>query len=415
MKELELEPFLQFVAQRTGTRLSRQQRERLLVELEHKVPEGGGPTYLARLQSRDGALELARLLAVVSVHKTDLFRDEPQLKALQTHVLQPLAGTGRPLTLWSAGCSTGEEVATLLMLLAESGAHHDSTVLGTDLSDAALTQARRLSFTPEVLKRVPPELLGRYFHEGTLIRPLAARARFAQHNLVDRPYPFANDTGLFDVIVCRNVLIYFTAEAALETVNSFVERLRPGGVLVLSTAEPLLEPVAELTTLRLPGAFFYQRDAAQTEHPERSRGTRGGEGRGEGLPITAPRPGPSTPRPRPSRPTVSGETPIVLTPEDEGRKLFELVLEWAANGEDHPETEAGLRKALYLAPQLCAARYLLGLILERRGLAADAASEYRRALSMLEAGRALPSAFFLNNDRLKQACKLALKRVRVSG
>jgi chemotaxis protein methyltransferase CheR len=100
----------------------------------------------------------------------------------------------------------------------------------------------------------------------------------------------------------------------------------------------------------------------------------------------------------------------VLAPEDEGRKLFELVLEWAATGEDHPETEAGLRKALYLAPQLAAARYLLGLILERRGVPADAASEYRRALSMLEAGKATPSAFFLNNERLKQACRVALSR-----
>ena len=396
MNAPELEPLLQFVAQRTGTRLSRQQRERLSVELE-KIPAGGAQLHLARLQSREGALELARLLAVVSVHKTDLFRDEPQLHALETHVLRPRVALGRPLSLWSAGCSTGEEVATLLMLLAEAGAHQESTVLGTDLSDAALAQAKRLSFTPEVLERVPRELLARYFREGTLIGPLQARARFAQHNLMDRPYPFASDDGPFDVIVCRNVLIYFTAEAARDTVNAFVERLRPGGVLVLSTAEPLLEPVPELTTLRLPGAFFYQRDG----------------GAAAPAPAAVQRPAsprPSAPRPSP-RPAITGEVPVVLTPEDEGRKLFELVLEWAANGEDQPETESGLRKALYLAPQLASARYLLGLILERRSAFADAASEYRRALVMLEAGKAMVSSFFLNNERLKQACKLALKRV----
>ena len=249
MTASELEPLLQFVAARTGTRLSRQQRERLEAEFARLRPEGGAPAWLARLQSREGALELARVLAVVSVHKTDLFRDEPQLLALETHVLRPLVATARPLTLWSAGCSTGEEVATLLMLLAESGAHQDSTVLGTDLSAAALAQAKSLAFTPEVMKRVPRELVGRYFRGGALVPSLAARARFEQHNLMDRPYPFGaasrGEPGLFDVIVCRNVLIYFTAEAARETVNSFVERLRPGGVLVLSTAEPLLEPVPE--------------------------------------------------------------------------------------------------------------------------------------------------------------------------
>ena len=400
MKELELEPLLQFVAQRTGTRLSRQQRDRLIAELEQKVALGTGAAYLARLQSREGAHELARLLAVVSVHKTDLFRDEPQLEALQTSVLRPLVATGRPLTLWSAGCSTGEEVATLLMLLAEAGANPESTVLGTDLSATALDRARVLSFTSEVLKRVPAELLHRYFQNGALVATLRARAKFNQHNLMDRPYPFANGNQAFDVIVCRNVLIYFTAEAARETVNSFVERLRPGGVLVLSTAEPLLEPVPELTTLRVSGAFFYQRDGAPGARPVE--------------PLPPPRPSAPVPRPIAPRPAITGELPVVLSPEDEGRKLFELVLEWAANGEDHPETEAGLRKALYLAPQLASARYLLGLILERRGAPADAASEYRRALAMLETGKTMPSAFFLNNDRLKQACKLALKRVKVS-
>ena len=174
---------------------------------------------------------------------------------------------------------------------------------------------------------------------------------------------------------------------------------------MLSTAEPLLEPVPELTTLRLPGAFFYQRDGGPGAKPV------------EPLPPprpSAPPPRPSAPKPIVQRSAITGELPVILTPEDEGRKLFELVLEWAANGEDHPETEAGLRKALYLAPQLASARYLLGLILERRGAPADAASEYRRALATLEAGKAMPSAFFLNNDRLKQACKLALKRVKVT-
>ncbi|HEY1086752.1 MAG TPA: CheR family methyltransferase [Archangium sp.] len=390
MGDVELERLLEFVASRTGTRLSRQQRERLAKEGAKHEDVG---RWLARLDSREGALELAQLLAVVSVHKTDLFRDEPQLEALQEHVLRPLVSAGRPLSLWSAGCSTGEEVATLLMLLSEVGAHPDSGVLGSDLSAHALAQAQRLSFQPDVLKRVPPALLERYFRGGTLIPSLRARARFLQHNLMDRPYPFARgDGGPFDVIVCRNVLIYFTAEAARATVESFVERLRPGGVLVLSTAEPLLEPVAGLTTLRVPGAFFYQRaDAPRPALP------------------SPPRPKP-VPRPSAPRPRATGELPVVLSPEEEGRKLFELVLEWAAEGEDHPETEGGLRRALYLAPKLAGARYLLGLILERRGSRAEASSEYRRALQLLDGGAAAPSAFFLNNERLARACRVALQR-----
>jgi chemotaxis protein methyltransferase CheR len=404
------------VAQRTGTRLSRQQRDRLVVELQRRLSAERAVDLQRRLESREGALELAQLLAVVSVHKTDLFRDEQQLEALQTHVLRPRVAEGRPLSVWSAGCSTGEEVATLLVLLAEAGAHPDSAVLGSDLSNDALAQARRLEFSRDVMKRVPPTLQARYFREleggrHQLSASLASRAHFTHHNLVDRPYPFAPRGGAFDVIVCRNVLIYFTAEAARETVNAFVERLRPGGVLVLSTAEPLLEPVAELSTLRVPGAFFYERDQLSLALRSGERvGERGRDHRrhpSKPLPIE---PLPRAPQTAP-RPPVTGENPIPLPPEEEGRRLFELVLEWAAAGEDDRETEAGLRKALYLAPHLAAARYLLGLILERRGQLSDAADEYRRAAALLDSGSVAPAAFFLNADRLRSACRVALTRL----
>ncbi|MFO0594396.1 MAG: CheR family methyltransferase [Myxococcaceae bacterium] len=413
---LDAEPLFTLVATRTGTRLSRQQRERLVAHFNQVFP-GQAPAAVAeRLARHEGVRELATLLSIVSVHKTDLFRDEQQLRALEEHVLRPRVVPGQPLAVWSAGCSTGEEVATLLVLLAECGAPPDSTVLGTDLSDAALAKASELAFGAEAMKRVPGELAERYFvrdgQGARLIPGLKARASFQRHNLVDFPYPFSAAGTAFDVIVCRNVLIYFTPEAAKATVEGFVERLRPGGVLVLSTAEPLLEPVAGLATLRLPGAFFYQRVDGSQVAPRPSQPTP--------LPVPAPRPSRPTPAPRPSAPvplgapsapSITGEHPVVLSPEDEGAKLFQLVLEWAAAGEDHPETESGLRKALYLAPRLAGARYLLGLLLERKGLHPDAALEYRRALQLIEGGTAAPSAFFLNNERLGAACRVALARL----
>lgn len=405
----QLEPLVAFVAQRTGTNLSRQQRERLERELTRRLGERGPDELLAHLQGREGAHELLQLLAVVSVHKTDLFRDEQQLEALAMHVLRPLAAEGRPLALWSAGCSTGEEVATLLVLLAEAGAHPDSTVLATDLSAEALGRARSLAFSPEVMRRVPRVLAERYFFPEAgahrLVPSLAARARFQLHNLMDRPYPFPEGGGGFDVIVCRNVLIYFTPEAVTRTVAGFEERLRPGGTLVLSATEPLLDPVGTLSTVRVPGAFFSVKGAPRAPFAAATP-----------LPYAPPRSSASgvsaVPPPRPSSPTPP-PVPTPLSPEEEGRQLFELVLDWAAAGESDAETEAGLRKALYLAPGLAAARYLLGLLLERRGDYADAASEYRRALTLLESGAAVPSRFFLNNERLVAACRLALSRLPV--
>ncbi len=388
----DLERLVAFIASRTGLRLSRQQRERLIVALDSRLE---GRTYsdvYQQLQMKGSAHELAQLLAAVSVHKTDLFRDEQQLNALETHALRPMAAEGQALHVWSAGCSTGEEVATLLVLLAEAGAPSSSRVLGTDLSDHALARARPLMFSNALMTRVPPPMVSRYFvaqlnHQHALVPELAARASFQRHNLIDRPYPVAPDGGLFDLIVCRNVLIYFTVSAARDTVSSLVERLRPGGFLVLSAAEPLLDSVAQLSTIRVPGAFLYQK-------------TVGSSPSGQVIPLKSP--------PR----TKSGsEMPAVVTPVEEGIRLFELVLEWAAVGVRDAETEAGLRKALALAPQLAAAHYLLGLILERRKQFSEAADAYRRALSMLDSGTALATSFSVKHLHLAGACRVALTRL----
>jgi chemotaxis protein methyltransferase CheR len=102
---------------------------------------------------------------------------------------------------------------------------------------------------------------------------------------------------------------------------------------------------------------------------------------------------------------------VPASPVEEGEALFSLVLEWAATGQGDAQTEAGLRKALYLSPELAAARYCLGLLLEQRGLRADALTEYRRALAVLDSGRARATPFFLNPERLAVACRGAIARL----
>ncbi|MDP1919159.1 MAG: CheR family methyltransferase [Myxococcales bacterium] len=396
---VELDPLFALVSRRCGSALSKQQRERI-GHLADTLRHGRSVAeFVAHLEAH-GQLELLELMAAASVHKTDLFRDEAQLEALEQHVLEPLARTGRPLQLWSAGCATGEEVATLLLLLARVGAHPASRVLGTDLSTSALAKAKHLTFSNEAMRRVPAALVAKHFsqHDGRMVLSprLAAQARFQQHNLVETPFPFSDAGTAFDVVVCRNVLIYFTVDAADRTVGLLAERLAPQGTLVLSAAEPILKPRADLETVRFGGTFFYARRDRMRE-PE---------------PIPPPRPSapiaPPRPAPEPSPPTAVRAS---LAPEEEGDQLFSLVLDWSAAGQPDVETEAGLRKALYLSPQLAAARYCLGLLLEQRGLRADATTEYRRALSLLEQGQARATPFFLNTERLTTACRLALARV----
>jgi chemotaxis protein methyltransferase CheR len=286
--------------------------------------------------------------------------------------------------------------------------------MGSDISEPALGQARALTFHPETLRRVPEPLRQRYFQQGpkgfALQRRLASRATFCRHNLMDRPYPLPAGAERFDVIFCRNVLIYFTDVAFDFVVATLSEQLVPDGVLVLSAAEPILRVQPLLSTIRCSQAFFYKRRKP------------GSAAEMAGAPVTdpagAPAPRRSAVAPLPLADSVPLLTPpggeSSITPEDpreEAVRNFQLVLDWAAAGEPDVQTEQGLRRCLYLDPHFAQARYLLGMLLEQRGARPEASGEYRRALATLNEGRSRPTPFFLNDERLKVACAQAMKRL----
>ncbi|WPB74172.1 CheR family methyltransferase [Archangium violaceum] len=418
-------PFHAFVARRTGMALSELQCRRLDEKLTAR-PGGLTPQYLLHLQSPAGAADLAELIDAISVQKTELFRDEPQLAALRTHVLEPMvARMHRPLRVWSAGCATGEEVATLLVMLAEAGADPSSTVLGTDISETAIARARELCFSAEQFQRVPSGVRERWFLPAgggrfTLAGHLKERASFECHNLMDLPYPVAAEGQGFDLIVCRNVLIYFAPEPFDRVVTSLAGRLTPEGMLVLSAAEPLLRAPPTLRTMRFEQAFFYARAQGAVAFTEAAPPGAPGTPSSSGLPavgaLLASRSPTSGRFPAPPAPSKPG-TPAEVRPGDAGAHteadaLFAKVLEWASSGgEASPQTAEALRRCLVLDPDLAAARYLLGMLLEQRGVPAEAAVEYRRALRSLEEGRARTTPFFLNNARLQVACARAIERV----
>ncbi|MCY1045985.1 methyltransferase [Corallococcus sp. bb12-1] len=257
--------------------LSVAQRRRLDARLESLGLEGTAAQMVSHLRSMVGAAELARLVGAVAVHTSEVFRDEVQLAAFREHVLSPRVQRSKlPLRVWSAGCAAGEEVATLLVMLAQEGADPASRVLGTDISEQVLNRARELSFPADALRRVPDVTRARYFQpqggRQLLVGSLRTQAGFRRHNLMELPYPEAGGDGGFDIIFCRNVLIYFTPEAFQRTVRNLSDRLTPGGVLVLSAAEPLLQVPPSLRLLPCEQAFFYVRvDEAEVNAPTSRR------------------------------------------------------------------------------------------------------------------------------------------------
>jgi chemotaxis protein methyltransferase CheR len=195
------------------------------------------------LLRRDEA-ELDALLAALTIHVSQFFRNPSMFAELEARVLPELLerarAEGRPLRLWSVGCASGEEPYSLALLLdglAPPGSQAD--ILGTDVSAAILERARAGLYEPQRLAEVPPAVRARYFEpqgrDLRLAEPIRRMVRFERHNVLTAPeFPPA------DLIICRNVMIYFSAPEQEKILARFAAALSPGGFLVLGKAEMLL-------------------------------------------------------------------------------------------------------------------------------------------------------------------------------
>ncbi|HEY2748474.1 MAG TPA: protein-glutamate O-methyltransferase CheR [Polyangia bacterium] len=221
--------------------------------------------YVARATADGG--ELDRLIELLRVGETRFFRHGAQLQALGQRVLPSLPST---VAAWSAGCASGEEAWTLAMLLAERGGAF--SVWATDLSTAALARARQGRYpAARVAAEVPAGLRARYFRriggEDVINDRLRPHVRFDAHNLLA-----ATGGRELDLILCRNVLIYFDDARRAEALARLVRALRPGGWLLVGYSETLRdqpELVAEAHAVyrRQPSAVSHQPSARPAMAP----------------------------------------------------------------------------------------------------------------------------------------------------
>ncbi|WP_132256789.1 CheR family methyltransferase, partial [Methylobacterium segetis] len=241
-------------------------------------------------QGQDGAREWAALEAEITIGETFFFRYAEQFEALRETILPGLIAARGPeqsLKVWSAGCSTGAEpysVAILLReILGEALPEWHVAITGTDISVAALATARAAHYGRWALRTMPAEARNLYFRRlpaepgaaregGYALRPEFRRmVRFERQNLLalidgTAPARFAE----FDLILCRNVLIYFSAETVAGIVRALGRRLRPGGWLLIGHAEPNPAFADWLTPVNLPGTVAYRRlDEAAPSPPDR--------------------------------------------------------------------------------------------------------------------------------------------------
>jgi len=209
--------------------------------------------YCRFLQSKENADELANLIAVISTNPTYFFREEEHFKYLNQHALPELlqrrtAEHWPSLNVWSAASSSGEEPYTIAITLAEFFKRNRTDwrwrIEATDISHRILQKARIGVYKEEALQKMPKEMITAYFQKGfgpqegnyRVRAEIAESVTFRQRILLESEPP---GTDPFQIIFCRNVMIYFDHPTQTELVNRLARRLVPGGYLLVGHSESL--------------------------------------------------------------------------------------------------------------------------------------------------------------------------------
>ena len=273
LTDLELDRLRAVLARAAGLVFEDSRRDSLGYGVAERMRATGDPdvaAYLSRVEA-PGSAELQPLVDEVTIQETHFFRNPPQIRALREHVLPELVAwadtRGRRIRIWSAGCSTGEEPYTVAMALRELlpiTAGWDVKVIGTDISAGALQAARTATYGRRALQLATPRQLTRFFtptDDGRhQVRPeVRELVEFRHHNLVQEAPP---DDGL-DLVLCRNVTIYFSRDTTRALVRRLHGALRDGGYLFLGHSETLWQISEDFRLVTLGtgdrAAFVYRR------------------------------------------------------------------------------------------------------------------------------------------------------------
>lgn len=416
-KDLSAEEFSRFrdyIQSHSGIYLEDGKRDSLRISLVTRATRHSFRSYdeYFRLLAADPD-EFKELLNLITINETSFFRFPAQFEALRAHVLPEImrtrgAGSGQPLRVWSAGCSTGEEPYSLAIALIEAGVEAlgwKPHVLGTDVSTAALSAARRGVYPAKALLNVPGDLVDRHFEEvaeGFRVRKNTRRVtEFAYQNLIKEPYPLSL-MGAWDVVFCRNVTIYFRIESTTRVVANFFRMLNPGGYLFVGHSETLTNISEDFEAIEAGGVFLYRKPPAKPFTV---------------APIVVPRAG-ARERRRPERTRATQAEPSGVPAGSEGREVdeaasFERARNLAAAGEprqvldvvarlkdarpdsveahllaayahadlgEYADALTDCRAALAVNPLLPSARYILGIIHQRQGDPVGALSELKKTI-----------------------------------
>jgi chemotaxis protein methyltransferase CheR len=423
-------PVVSYLEETLGLSFSGPRRARLLASIEgERVAARLSPEAFVATASRRGAV-FDRLVAQVTVGETYFFRDRQQCELLRHVVFPQLAAStapGRQISMWSAGCASGDETFTLAALADDAGLAERSSIVGSDVCRASLDKAETGVYGRWSLRSTTDAELAACFQEQDGIfrvdERLRRRVTFVQRNLLDGPPP----PGRFDVVLCRNLLIYLTPEGISRAAAVLATALTDDGWLLTAAGDPPLA-AAGLAPVRTPFGLAYRRAGAAAASPgaAAARASWSAPGPAPGSRRTPPdevSAGPARGRataapagspPAVRRPVSEAQSPMAQTPMaqasvarvrslgDAGRLAVACAAAEDAVGV-HPldvelrylagallleagrlqEASVAAAAAVYLAPNSPAAQVLLGQVQRAAGQPDRARRSFRNALRLL--------------------------------
>lgn len=237
------------------TAYKRPQMERRINSFMRTV-NAGDYTEFVKLLHNDKQI-YRRFLEHITINVSEFFRNRNHWEILEKDIIPALTRQRSRLKIWSAGCSTGEEPYSLAMLVQEKHLQLADKILATDIDRDVLSKAEAGIYTQKAVEGVPGAYLKRYFeHQGDFFsvnEGLKKMVNFQYHNLLRDS--FKSD---FDLILCRNVVIYFTEETKEQLYRKFAAALRPGGIMFIGSTEQIFQ--SREIGLKSAATFFYQKE-----------------------------------------------------------------------------------------------------------------------------------------------------------
>lgn len=202
---------------------------------------------------------LEECLNRITINVTEFFRNRPRWEVLENKLSEAFAAKRR-LTVWSAACSTGEEPYSIAMMLAKHLPLDNFSIIATDVDRQVLKKAEEGRYSERALASLTLDEKQRFFQKDGPVYAIGERLKktivFKYNNLLSDPAP-----GQFDVIVCRNVLIYFTEEGKQTIYQKMARALKEGGILFVGSTEQIFHP--ENYALKSAETFFYEKTKAE--------------------------------------------------------------------------------------------------------------------------------------------------------